>query len=89
MNPSPSHSCPVQSLALPPGDRWSLRLRLEELDIPATCPNDGTLRVEIPHPAALVQLWSVVQQFTTTRQEQLHWLERCWRLRPPKSPPGC
>ncbi|MBE9100525.1 Asr1405/Asl0597 family protein [Vacuolonema iberomarrocanum] len=83
LKPSPASACPAQSITVPPGVRWCLRHRLQELDICATCPKDGTLRVEIPHPVALVQLWSVVQQATTSRQEKLRWLERCWQLCPP------
>lgn len=73
----------TQAITVPPGVRWCLCHRLKELDICATCPKDGTLQVEISHPVALVQLWSVVQQATTSRQEKLHWLERCWQLCPP------
>jgi len=83
MNPS-SSPCPIQAIAVPPGARWCLCRRLQELDISATCPKDGTLHVEVPHAIALVQLWSVVQQVTTSRQEKLQWLERCWQLCPPR-----
>ncbi|WP_299485628.1 Asr1405/Asl0597 family protein [Acaryochloris sp. IP29b_bin.137] len=60
------------------GDRWSVKHRLQELKIPCACPSDGTLRVKVHHPLALVLVHSVVRRFTLSRQVGVDWLERCW-----------
>jgi hypothetical protein len=59
-------------------DRWSAYYRLQELDIPCTCAKDGTLEVEVNHAKALILARSTIRQLTSTRQEDLDWLERCW-----------
>jgi hypothetical protein len=59
-------------------DRWSAYYRLQELDIPCTCAKDGTLEVEVNHAQALVLARSAIRQFTSSRQEGINWLERCW-----------
>jgi hypothetical protein len=59
-------------------DRWSAYYRLQELDIPCACAKDGTLEVEVNHAQALVLARSAIRQLTSTRQEDLDWLERCW-----------
>ncbi|NJL46929.1 MAG: hypothetical protein HC929_04790 [Leptolyngbyaceae cyanobacterium SM2_5_2] len=62
-------------------DRWSIHRRLQELNIPAACPADGTLRVEVNHALALLLVRSAVFQFSLSRQESVDWLERCWQTR--------
>jgi hypothetical protein len=59
-------------------DRWSAYYRLQELDIPCACAKDGTLEVEVNHAQALILARSAIRQLTSTRQEDLDWLERCW-----------
>ncbi|MBO9997799.1 MAG: hypothetical protein J7641_02135 [Cyanobacteria bacterium SID2] len=59
--------------------RWSIYRRLQELNIPCTCPADGTLRVDIDRATALVLVHSTVRQYLFSRQEALDWLERCWQ----------
>ncbi len=61
-------------------DRWSIHHRLQELNIACACPADGTLRVEVNHVVELILARSTVRQFTTSRQEQLDWLDRCWHV---------
>lgn len=58
--------------------RWSVCRRLQELEIPCWCPEDGTLLVEIHDCIAAVLLRSTIQQFTSTRVELADWLDRCW-----------
>ncbi|MEA5516114.1 Asr1405/Asl0597 family protein [Nodularia sp. UHCC 0506] len=62
-------------------DRWQVHKRLQELDIPCWCEVNQPLRVEINHPLAIFQLWSVVQQLTASRQELICHLENCWKSR--------
>ncbi len=59
-------------------DRWSVYRRLQELNIPCWCPEDGTLWVEIDSWIHAILLRSTIQQFINTRSESIAWLERCW-----------
>jgi hypothetical protein len=59
-------------------DRWQVRHRLQELDIPCDCSANGLLSVKIYHPIAILQLRSVIQQTTAARADLIVWLERCW-----------
>ena len=67
-----------QVIAVPLGERWSIKRRLQELHIACTCPADGTLRVTINAPVELLLVHSVVQRFTASRQASAAWLDRCW-----------
>lgn len=58
-------------------DRWRVYYRLQELAIPCWCATDRPLRVQINDVAAAIQLWSVLRQFTSSRQDLIWWLERC------------
>lgn len=79
MNPS-STAAPNwgQTVSVQRCDRWSIHHRLQELNIPSACPADGTLRVEVNHALALLLVRSAVRQFSTSRQENVDWLDRCW-----------
>jgi hypothetical protein len=68
-----------QTVAVRRCDRWSIHRRLQELNIPCVCPADGTLRVEVNHAVALLLVHSAVRQFSTSREEGVAWLERCWQ----------
>jgi hypothetical protein len=59
-------------------DRWRIYHRLQELRIPAWCPEDGSLWVEVDDAIAAFLVRSTVQQFAASRSELLGWLERCW-----------
>lgn len=81
-----SHSTPAQPkptqqiVSIARSDRWQAYHRLQELGIPCTCLADGRLQVEVTSPMATIQLWSVLQQLTQSRQHLLTRLERCWNL---------
>ncbi|WP_404784489.1 Asr1405/Asl0597 family protein [Altericista sp. CCNU0014] len=68
-----------QIVAIAQPDRWQVCYRLRELQIPCTCPADGTLRVAVDHAIALLLVRSTIQQFTASRRDLLDWLERCWQ----------
>lgn len=61
-------------------DRWQVYQRLRELDIPCWCETNQQLQVEIDHPIAVVQLWSVVRQFTVVRPDLIWTLEHIWKI---------
>ncbi|HEY9644336.1 MAG TPA: Asr1405/Asl0597 family protein [Coleofasciculaceae cyanobacterium] len=61
-------------------DRWQAYQRLQDLNIPCVCPADGSLQVNLDTPLAAIQLWSVVKQLTTSRQDLADWLKYCWSL---------
>ncbi|RUS97746.1 hypothetical protein DSM107003_16210 [Trichormus variabilis SAG 1403-4b] len=62
-------------------DRWQVYQRLRELDITCGCEINQPLQVEIASTTAAIQLWSVIRQFTASRQELICTLEHCWRIR--------
>ncbi len=62
-------------------DRWQVYQRLQELEIKCWCEPNQPLRVEIDNPLAVVQLWSVMQQLTASRQELICYLEHSWKSR--------
>ncbi len=59
-------------------DRWQVYQRLQELEITCWCEANQPLKVEINTPLAAVQFWSVMQQFTATRQDLISVLKRGW-----------
>ncbi|MBW4560202.1 MAG: hypothetical protein KME32_03430 [Mojavia pulchra JT2-VF2] len=60
-------------------DRWVVYQRLRELDIPCWCESNQPLKVEIANPIAAIQLWSVMRQFTVSRQNLIWSLEKSWQ----------
>ncbi|MGP1371771.1 MAG: Asr1405/Asl0597 family protein [Almyronema sp.] len=60
-------------------ERWNIYNRLQELAILCHCAKGQPLQVQINTVTELVQLWSVIQQFTAPRQTQLAYIERCWQ----------
>ncbi len=60
-------------------DRWQVYQRLQELDIPCWCDTEQPLTVHIASVTAAVQLWSVLRQFTQSRQDLVWWLKHCWQ----------
>ncbi|MDS3861187.1 hypothetical protein RIF25_10255 [Thermosynechococcaceae cyanobacterium BACA0444] len=65
--------------------RWPIYHRLSGLGIRCWCTPYQPLQVEIPSPAVAIQIWSVIRQLTTSRQEQAAWLGQCWQLSPIES----
>lgn len=67
-----------QILTISRCDRWQAHQRLQELEIRCWCTEDGSLSVEIPTLLTAMQVRSVIQQLTASRQELIAWLDRCW-----------
>ncbi|MFH7025827.1 MAG: Asr1405/Asl0597 family protein [Heteroscytonema crispum UTEX LB 1556] len=59
-------------------DRWVVYHRLQQLDIPCWCETNQPLKVAVSSPAVAIQLWSVVRQFTASRQDLISILQFCW-----------
>jgi hypothetical protein len=79
MQPNPStNSSSTQLISVNRSDRWQVHQRLAELEIASSCLKDGSFAVELHSPLALIQLRSVLLQFTAPRQQLVDWLERCW-----------
>ncbi|GAB1538022.1 hypothetical protein NUACC21_06780 [Scytonema sp. NUACC21] len=62
-------------------DRWQIYHRLQELDIPCCCETNQPLTVEISNVTDAIQVWSVVRQFTNSRQDLICALKKCWQAR--------
>ncbi|MEO1432026.1 MAG: Asr1405/Asl0597 family protein [Cyanobacteria bacterium J06633_8] len=69
-----------QIVQIPYHQRWQIYHRLQELNIPSSCREDGSLQVQINNPMAAILLHSTVVQFTASRQSLINWLERCWQF---------
>lgn len=69
-----------QIVSIARSDRWQAHHRLQELGIACTCLADGRLQVEVNSPLSVVQVRSVLQQFTCSRQQLSNWLDHCWHL---------
>jgi hypothetical protein len=57
---------------------WNVYGRLKELSIPCRCQCGQPLEVNVGTVNQALQLWSVVQQFTASKQSTVNYLERCW-----------
>jgi hypothetical protein len=62
-------------------ERWQVYQRLQELDIPCWCEANEPLTAQIDNTLAAIQVWSVMRQFTLSRQELICTLELCWQHR--------
>ena len=67
-----------QAIAVDWCDRWQVFHRLQELNICCWCEANQPLVVEIESAIAAIQIWSVTRQFTSSRQQLISTLERCW-----------
>jgi len=86
---SPSSTPPEQQtitgyvIAIHRSDRWVLHQRLQDLQIPSSCPSDGTLRVDIRTGIDILLIRSTVQRMIAPRTDLITWLERCWSTSSP------
>jgi hypothetical protein len=71
----------LPAIAISRGDRWQVYHRLRDLDIPAYCFPDGTLRADVSTPLAALQVRSVTYQITASRKDLVALLDRCWRIK--------
>ena len=62
-------------------DKWQIYHRLQALDIFCQCRTNKPLQVKVDDIHAAIQLWSVAKQFTASRGELVHWLNRCWKIK--------
>lgn len=70
-----------EAIAVPAIRRWDIYHRLQQLGIDCSCNTGQPLTAKILTPLDAIQLWSVARQAIAPRQEQLTWLETCWRHR--------
>ncbi len=68
-----------QIVEVNPADRWQVYQRLQELEIPCWCEINQPLEVQVKDAIAAIQLWSVMHQFTASRQDLIGTLEKCWQ----------
>ncbi len=69
---------PSQVVEVDWGDRWIVYHRLQDLQIPCHCCTNQPLQVQLTSPTAVIQLWSVVKQYSASRRELIDWLTNCW-----------
>lgn len=73
-----STSALIVTLEIDRIDRWNVFARLRHLSIICCCHSGQPLRVKAETPTAVAQVWSVVQQVTSSRETLVDHLERCW-----------
>lgn len=76
----PDIHCPTE-VGLDHISRWNVYNRLQELSIPCECRCGSPLQVEVVTATDAIQLWSVIQRFTCSKQITVDHLERCWQRR--------
>ena len=81
MNQSSHNPVAGQVVSISRSDRWQVHARLQELDISSACLSDGSFQVKINTPLDALQLWSVIYQFTASRNQMTERLERCFQQR--------
>ena len=62
-------------------ERWQVYSRLKALEIECSCSMNQPLQVAPNSPQEAIQLWSIVKQVTSNRQELVDWLHQCWRIK--------
>jgi hypothetical protein len=60
-------------------EKWQLYNRLQELQIDCQCAGDRPLIVQCRTVNDVIQLWSVVKQISSSRQQLVNWLQLCWK----------
>lgn len=60
--------------------RWEVFRRLKALEIQCQCSTNEPLLVQLDSPQTVVQIWSVVRQFSASRNDLISWLDRCWQI---------
>ncbi|NER79130.1 MAG: hypothetical protein F6K42_06025 [Leptolyngbya sp. SIO1D8] len=60
-------------------ERWNVFNRLKALSIQCQCACGQPLKVNVETVTDAIQVWSVVQQFTSPPLTLINYLERCWK----------
>ena len=68
-----------QIVAIDRADNWLIYHRLQQLEISCQYAANKPLRFELKQTKDLIQFWSVLKQFYSTRQELISWLNNCWQ----------
>ncbi len=79
MEQAHSQTAHTQVISCDRSARWQVCHRLQELDICCDCLADGRLRVLANTPVALMQVRSVLQQWSMSRSALVGQLEKCWQ----------
>jgi hypothetical protein len=79
-DPPDAHLRPTE-IGIDQISRWDVYNRLQELAIPCECHCGTPLQVQITTATDAIQLWSVVQHLTSSKQVTIGHLERCWQQR--------
>jgi hypothetical protein len=80
MNASTSPTQLTQILPVDRIQRWEVYYRLQSLEIDCQCGVNQPLEVNDQSPLDIMQIWSIVRQMRSSRQELLDCLENCWQL---------
>jgi hypothetical protein len=67
-----------QIIEIDRAEKWEMYHRLQELQIHCQCAGDRPLIVRCNTVNDVIQLWSVVKQISSSRQQSIEWLKLCW-----------
>ena len=62
-------------------ERWQVYHRLKAIEIECSCRMNEPLQAFPKSPQQAIQLWSIVKQVTSDRQELVDWLNQCWKIK--------
>ena len=71
----------LQTVTVEWSERWQVYHRLKALEIECYCQMNKPLQAATNSPQEAIQLWSIVKQVTSSRQELVDWLDQCWRIK--------
>ncbi len=78
LNASENEKQPSRILTIKWAYRWDVFRRLKSLEIDCQCSTNEPLLVDVYSPTTLIQIWSVVRQFSAERHQLIDWLDDCW-----------
>lgn len=62
-------------------ERWQVYHRLQAIEIECSCRMNEPLQAAPKSPQQAIQLWSIVKQVNSNRQDLVDWLNQCWKMK--------
>ena len=62
-------------------ERWQVYHRLKAIEVECSCRINEPLQASPKSPQQAIQLWSIVKQVNSNRQDLVDWLNQCWKIK--------
>ncbi len=62
-------------------ERWQVYHRLKAIEVECSCRMNEPLKASPKSPQQAIQLWSIVKQVNSNRQDLVNWLNQCWKIK--------